>query len=1017
MSLVKIPNSIGQVLTDDFKVFSLDRDLSEDAFIVFKIFLNKTNKLFQNTKYIEFNFLDLEFKFKSQFPKESRHFQRADENNTRYRRVINKEDFILKDTDHFSKLYTSYQSDFKLDSSSNFRIEFDAENFNEDSKIYFAKLGISSSREIINRSKTTLYPFNSINISFLDEKNNVIDSSGFKSINMNINNLKSKIDPNSRIEFLRYYVDIFKNSLNLQTLFSNSTSQIVIRNDSRVFRELEIKEVDVNLIFTNKRTNLSKYFIVTNLDADYDRIIFDVENENFLDFCSAVGEDYLNQIQTYDFDLSIKLTSNNSIYNQIEVEINKQFSKESLFVENLFNFSSNIILNRAIGNEENRKIISSYAREDNKVNIFYDFSNVNSKYYDNIKIKNIKINNTNLNFFYKNKNFSIENKVFYKSLPLSSLIDSNNIISLWRNLNSQNIDVTFEFEFDQISNIRRINFETIYEVIDETNYNNIINQTNLIFKNNLNYSNIKLNTHLQNNNTDQYLFNFDRFALANIEYLEDFAFNYGYKNIDEESDIVSFLNNCVLKIESKNRIDYNQNSISNFHSKFIFLRNFFDLDNVVSDTIYSKQLTQNTNTSSSDYFLAQEIQNDHLRDFLLLPNSLTNATKNLTKLEDLNISKNLKIMILPIPKIIIDNLKSGITLEEGRTALISYSSFDSEADADRLNMETVKYFYTNNPSLSYDKFNRFISTLYSDDVENNITANKFAEMFEELLNANIDPKNFFDIDITFNKDEVIRSLDLGSENSFLNSNIFDTLSNQKPKSQHFDLQIRDNTVRFIDNEVPFEFEISDYNLELNTDNFLFRKINIIRNLRKAIKIDLTTLENIFSDLNFREQIFDVNLNFSFHFLLTNEVGIINLQDIDSEKYNIVDLNGDQYITYNQKYVDSYPDAFNYFTYNTEGDLLSENDMLILKPDYDLESDNSIDFSVFREFFEFCISNNLSFLKKILLRTTLNFKFFDNSRIHNVRLFLSEEVLRKNLINENLKINNLENITKQIVNFV
>ena len=491
---------------------------------------------------------------------------------------------------------------------------------------------------------------------------------------------------------------------------------------------------------------------------------------------------------------------------------NFSLQRGSNFINAIKNISGNSIINRCFGSPSNPKVTNLYEKEENKIKLIYNFNQILPEFYDKIKIKSFFIDQVDLEYYYNDKSFSVENKVFYKGQTIKDLIDFDNQIIVYKNLTSNPINASIIFEIVDFDNDRRIDFNEIREVIEEVNYNNIINQTNSIFKNNITFSNIILNTTIKSEAGSKNLFNYARIALTNIEYFQDFAYNYGYIKEDEKPDVVDFLNNCVLQIENNNTIDHNENNSSNLHSKFIFLRNIFNFENVTGDTVYSNVVSQNQFLNGDDINFVREITDSNLKDFLTSENSLSNASKNLTKFNVLNIRNFLSLKILPIPKIIFENLRSGIEIDNNyrNTALVDYSRLESTDYAERLDKEIVKYFFNNNSSLNYNKFNRFINVLYSDDVENNITADSFVEMFQELSNANIEPRNFFTKETIYNKSEIIRSLSLGNDNfSFLQENILETINNNKPKSDHFNLQINDNVISLLENQMPFEFEVSE----------------------------------------------------------------------------------------------------------------------------------------------------------------------------------------------------------------
>ena len=875
MNLTSIPGSIQQILTEDFVVYTQDEATltqNSNAFIEFKLVINKSIKLFRKAKFLEINFIDANISsqsiFRNQFKKRtpSNNFYRLNESSTSYLSIQNKEDFILKDIDSNKDAYVSYQSTFDFNSNFNFIIDFDENSYNHESKIYEILLDLGKSRNIINRaiSGGGQYfsfprPLNKINISILDKDKNIIDQSGFKNINLSRGNLIRKINDTDILKFSKYYLDIFKRSIRL----NHFEDAIQISYDGNSLEILNIDTLEFNISYFT--SSGSRVTLTKNKERNSISVIFNQNTAGFTNFINKIMLDFLNNNELFDFLINVKLlkidrslesayvdeirenlsldtpviqgssrfsdtvnlsdlesrnaerqrqrqrtldkdqadllnksrqspqSSSTVSYSNSNYEIDSQkfsLQRGSNFINEIKNISGNSIVNRCFGSPSNPKVINLYETEENKIKLIYDFSQISSEFYDKIKITSFFIDEVDLEYFYNDKSFSVENKVFYKGQILKDLLDFNSQIIVYKNLTSNPINASIVFEIVDFNNNRRIDFDEIREFIEELNYNNIINLTNSIFKNNLTFSNITLNTTIKAEPNNKNIFKYQRIALTNIEYFEDFAYNYGYIKEDDSPNVVEFLNNCILQIENNTTIDHNENISSNVYSKFIFLRNIFNFENETGDTVYSNAVNQNRFLNGDDLSFVREITDLNLKDFLTSESSLSNASKNLTKFNVLNFRNFLSFKILPIPKIIFQNLKVGIDIDSNyrNTSLIDSSRLESTEYAERLDKEIVRYFFNNNSSLNYNKFNRFINTLYSDDIENNITADSFVEMFHELSNANIEPKNFFTKETIFNKSEIIRSLNLGNDNfSFLQENILETINNTKPKSDHFNI--------------------------------------------------------------------------------------------------------------------------------------------------------------------------------------------------------------------------------------
>ena len=189
-------------------------------------------------------------------------------------------------------------------------------------------------------------------------------------------------------------------------------------------------------------------------------------------------------------------------------------------------------------------------------------------------------------------------------------------------------------------------------------------------------------------------------------------------------------------------------------------------------------------------------------------------------------------------------------------------------------------------------------------------------------------------------------------------------------------------------------------------------------------------ENLYFDISLIQDLYSLQsirnivpkIRMSLHFLCTNEDSIIDQSIIENSEFSIVNMNGKNYLTFNDLYM-SNQNRRQYFS-NFNDYILGEN-IEVDTNAYKIKINsnqvnntmniNNISYTAFRDFFNFCKQNNVNILEKIVLRLSCSFKILnDENEEEYITLVTSSLLDRTNMVDQKLIIDNIENIQSIII---
>jgi len=957
----KINNVITEVYTNRIKTvgFTDERD-PDDFYIVIPVSISKNNTTILNKiKYIEVSFLN-NSNFSSFFT------NKFLESTSNFKKYNSNENFneIFKN-DIRKNIFLDYMPTYSNQSTNTYNkiIDFSIDNFLSDSFIYNINLSKATSKLILEHSENIETSLNNIRVTLLDKDKNLIDNSDFVFVE---NYFSSHVNIG-----IKYYENSYKeysDSLRLfrETSGINQLDTLKIGNTNQFtgsiynfFVDFEfIEKVNIEISFINKNRKLRKTSrVISGMYGSKNlNLNFNETSEGFVAFFESIALEYTNNAQIFDFDIRLEVFLN-SISSRNTISFNKviSFNRENEFIVNAYNDFINTAINTVMNNIIDSK---DSIREKDKVHLKIKFNpRMSENYLNSIVINNIKRNDKELEYIYKNPTFSIDNRIDYKGLTLSEVLESGSL-NFWQSLNQEDIELSFEFQIG--SSVRVVNISKINEKIsfDISQYSNKINTLNRLFKENILFDEPIVSFSLDERTKS--IFSYNKMILQNIEYFKDLAFNFGYVDNNNVGDVLRFFEGCVLKIENTTQL----NQDYYYNTNYIFLNQLFELNSVNNNSIEARQTFLKNTIENDDLSFVSNRNNtqENYKDFFLsnIKQKIFSLTTNLS---DILVKNKLSISLLPISYLILKNAKIGID-DNGQPKIADSDEFKN------VMFDLVNMFFGNNMSFSATNFDSFLRTIFSESYEENLIAENFSIIFDFLVIPQTEERNFFKKECCYDKNSIVNIL-----NNRNNIPDFIMRSSTRNMSNYKDISISEEEVKLLNFPYRVNFINSSYNNTLSA--YTPRKIKFVKDNEEQISLNFEDLERFLP----RET--DYYYHSSMQILVTSLEGTISeeVRNNLNGRYFVSNKNGIDFISYNV------PTLFN-----------SESD---INNTYSL----NVNSTEIIDFFDFCKSYNLNFIEDIVVRFAISFSYFENSCL----TFFNYKMPLINLNNQKITIDNIREI--------
>lgn len=922
-------------------------------------------------------------------------------------------------------------------------ISFENRNLHQDA--YNLIIPVDFSKLLKSRSCQNIRMF------FLDENENILDESGI--INVNFQNVYSNnLDIDKELFFNEIFSKQISRTLDINFTSGNSVAEefIIIDGevlsilDNEIFSAISAEVSYKNVTIATKKLELNK-IITSNILITLYKVDDTITQNSYFrpksgiqlfDFYDRICNDSaFDEVKDFEFSLKLNIFSNTQ---KFVIQKNIIKSKNSSFIKNLLNrrliysliksmpssgvsITSNFLEDRI---QTNLKLTGKGWKKALKSSILRDRRFV---------IKDIKINNTSVEI-YRDIETNIENKINYKEKSLGSFMLDNSLTFYTRNIlqDEINVSIVLFFSFNGKEITRTINTGAL--VRQESKYNlNSINKTiflnsNKILSDNILVSRTRFNKTLKDENYS--IFSYDNINLRNVKDFNEIAYLAGY--IDgTQGDVREFLKNAIFKI--KNKTEIAETNFKNTTCNYFFGEVLFDFSTFEQDSIEIR------NSSGSD-IIDKILTNDFeviervfagldftkIRSFFKSTDE-KNEADIISKISDLSVTNTLEITVFPLIKSI--SLFKGLGLNNDKNPISSIYEDEAIRKNDiaidgtkelvlkeirkRINLDIFNTFYSDRPFLNIRLLEDFKTVIFDPEASN--VPKRLDNLFEKIIKS-VSNSNRFIQTTKYNKSSIINTFSF--KNNFLeNSMLYGTLEEGFIR-RYYDFQKKENEffLRDIDYDVVFRENV--FNRENNSHSP--KKIQIFKPIDKnSLLIDITSSARFFENSQIQNlERNETKVRIGLHFPLRNKNKNLVSNIIDeNDKYNIVNIEGNNYITYNEKYVEENNEKFsNLFNGlpSSSTELVIEGNKYFIKINNtnSLLNLNRLNITSYKDFFDFCFSKNAFYLDFCLLRISVSFK------VQGIQKFVfsifEQKVPFKNLNNKNIDMRRVTQITSNIV---
>lgn len=986
-------NIIKSFLRD--KIFCLSPNAgSEDFLFVLPFLLNKRRSskiskiqvICQNEDIFKNQFKSILFDKTSNFKKYEKQNLENDKIKNDNRKNIFNDYITTKNQDNANTKNYVYN---EINFSSNLHRLINNSNTDAEEGIYLLNLGIQFSKNIIEKN------IENLRFLLLDENDNILEDSSFFQISFD--QIKNR---NLRINREIFYSEITQDFIENFKLDLSEDQNFIIYNfgsslDVNVFSIINLQLNYLRKASTNKTFNNdnSSTFRSNTRDTEFASLI------------ESITKDFILEEETFEIEVKVKLFYKESQNDYLLLTKNLILSKNNKFVLKCFNFKKISIVNKIL-DDLDLEVLSNFRNQ--KIECSMSFIKPETVLMEKIIVSEIKRNNSIIDFYHTDSNFKLENKVFFIGKSIYDLTNRNTLenIQFWISKFERRAVISVKISLEGIERV----YKPEVVLINRETYENYINETNIIFKNNLVIEDPIFNIGLSEENKS--ILTFNSIVLNNLQSFNNSAINFGYIDANNQGNIKSFLENCIVKIQNRTIVQNTNNKT--YKNNYFFFKELFENIEEDSDvsSIRKDNLEKFVFTDDNFHLNAVKVQNNFENNKIIkffLNNDVDNAYKDIINLTSLNISNRLILKILPIPKIIVDYKGKGTDTLGNPINEIHHDDINLNTRK-KISEEFVNYILSGNNNISSTTFTRFREIFLDNNLVSN--PNNFGEIFDYLLNYNTRYSSFFEKKTQYNIQDILGLINVDEEISKLKIITESFEENLQQKYFNFD----EENQEFFYSEFPFTvgFEDVEYFSNENTSNFKTLKI-VNDGLNKDFKIDITSLIGIYDKDNLKNVLPKIRV--SLHFLITNEDKIINNDIVSNTNFTIISLGGYDYLTYKESFMDSNSSHFSNFKNCINNSLININDdcNIIIDEFSDSLNINNQSFNIYKNLFEFAIQNNLFILEKIVLRTSVSFEIQNQqNKIENITGVFNKELNRINLIDQNIKINNLDNISSVII---
>tara|TARA_B100001094_G_C18195866_1_gene810878 strand:+ start:4308 stop:7379 length:3072 start_codon:yes stop_codon:yes gene_type:complete len=932
-------------------------------------------------------------------------------------------------TNYFSGMQKKINNSFYFDknvTSRSYNIDFSTSNIEliNNQKIYRLAFTNSQSKQIKNGKFNCCRIFCLKNKSIIDDTDIVT----FSSSNFINDVFETRIIYDLNYFLDNFYFNNFSNNLELVVNRQLSGSRLQSAEEINRFIVAINQEIDPNVgsgtidFVVEYIDNLDTFSITKSIDLSNlsrSNVIEDTTN-----IFEKICEDIISGKRSFIFNITCMINFSNSSINKIFTK-NIRLGSSNPLIRNIFELCNRRVFSSLLKNL-NFEVIQNIENEFFKINMSSRGTEFSPDILSNFAIKEIKINNTSIaNNLFLTESMDINSSVdlIGKSLLEAFDIQKKSIEIYTKNTNALRIKTTISIKsiFDE-SFVKNYESSIVFNKVD---YKSLYNDANEIFKRIIEI--VENEPALENINDSTPIQSYSNISLTDLKKFKNLAYQLGFyeENLNQNSEvianIVDFLSSCVFMIDVSE-------SFSTYKTDFFKIKSYYygeeilDLENfdIASNVIFFKQefidkinnsfglVTKNVNENNKIFKTIKRVITKNIESRFLKAKDV----KKFLNQKTLQSSKEIKIALIPIPKIIKVFQGTGID----KTGNLIFKDEVTSSTRSETSLRFVNMFYDSNSSLNWDFYNKIKNTFFfnKDNSDSSLQfliersqlkeaklalANTVSPIWDYLSSSlYIDEKNIFFKSKTIKKEEFFSKFKKADvENNDIHADFhFESFSkkyfNFRENSKEIFLDRSNLLVKYLN----YESGNPSYPKKIS-----FEKSGIDRNINFVF--DVTYLKNKSETDSIVNS--EVYLKYSIHPLIektSNENFTFN-----TPYYVTSTEAGKKFVTQNHVYMSKRRNDF--ISYNTP---LNKNSMEFVNTENKLflnvyvdQDLNKITTQTFKDLFNFCLQNECNSLHGFYLRLGLSFKIQKEYFYTNI----VAQIPRKNLNNDIIFIDRISTI--------
>jgi hypothetical protein len=926
--------------------------------------------------------------------------------------LIKKENSLIKKECLFSlnNLYEFIEDDSRKENSFNF-------NKIEDTNIKV----LSSYNEIYynfrldNKTSSLLLAseIKNARIVFLNDKDNILLDTGVFNIDFKSLFENKKINSNREFIFYSLNEELEKSNLALNPMidiekdnFENSIL-FLSKNISFSFENIENIDIVIRYITDSGEDVVIAMERIPGQNFKEENIFIYNTTDLMRTICLDWIEEKIDFLFNIDYNVYYRDQGTNNTQS-LNFSYEKSFKRSSSFINSIFNLFKDLTINFYLNQITINKEIKLRERSVKCTLKFneLDFGTSEDNVLNRLVFKNFKVNGSEVINFYKSRDLQLEKR--YNSFTgesIRKILNGQDYFVFYIEDTNVNISEVNSFSFSLSLNSIEKQFTS--NILVKRNYNNYINLTNKLFK-----ENIEILEPIRNYYVDidqPSIFNYTKITLKNVNKFKDMAYNFGYINSNSGiGDEKTFLENCIIKIVNKTKINYflNKNNTSNYY----FLGNVFDTSDeekrfsyrLISDS-FRDVLTRDYDyiSNSVDTKFAKNI--DSL-DFFFEQNKNLKIEKA-SKIKDIKLKSSIEIEVLPIPYTV--SLYRGKGTDDLGNPVDSFSWPDVTSDQKRLLSKDISSFiYENNVNLDYTAYLFFVQTFMSPTLSG--IPSSYREIFESLVEKSIDVKNKATTVLKDEYREILNYLDTNREEELYSlENFLENIRFENYRQKFFNFEYKNNyNVQSLIKSFPITISYRNMSIDNLTQHYITNQVEFIVNKNNNVLFDINNFKQKYKTQDLLAS--NVNVKMMPFFLIKIEEDFNKDSFVENDYLEIVSYNNEEFFTFKNDLLSlNFGNFSNYLVgLNENVKVINIEENLFVK----INSSNITDifklkYRMVQEFITQCLGNSGLYFGEFIYRIAVSLEILDREK--------DKEICYTLYYNIPLKINNEYDVKKEV----